>query len=131
MIFLGLLVASVAIAAAVVIVIDNSGQAELTAFGEPVPGVTEQWHVFAAGAVVAIVLMAGLALAVFGFNRFLRTRRELRDLREEHEVSMTTLEMEKRQLQRELARVRRDTTSTDIPLVTDKRPRSPQQPITQ
>lgn len=125
MIFLGLLVSAAAVAMGVTIVLDNSGEAKLTAFGDEIPGITSQWHVFAAGAAVAIVLMAGLTLVAFGFGRSFRARRELRVLREEHEVSMTTLEMEKRQLQRELARVRRDVTGSDIPLITDQRPRSP------
>jgi demethoxyubiquinone hydroxylase (CLK1/Coq7/Cat5 family) len=89
-------------------VLDNAGAVELAAFGETVPGVTEQWQVFMAGAVVAVILMAGVTLALLGIRRSMGIRRELRDLRDEHEESLQTLEMEKRQLQRELAQVRRN-----------------------
>jgi hypothetical protein len=109
MVFLGLLLAAVAVTVGAVIVLDNSDAAELTIFGEAIPGVTSLWNVFLAGAVVAIILMTGLMLAFFGIGRSVRTRRELRFLREEHEESITSLEMEKRQLQRELERARRDT----------------------
>jgi uncharacterized protein HemX len=107
-VFLGLVVATAAVIAGASVVLDNGGTAELSAFGETVPGVTAQWHVFLAGAGVAIVFMAGMTLAFFGLSRSIRLRRELRDLREEHEESLTTMEMEKRQLQRELARARRE-----------------------
>ncbi|MFF5261974.1 hypothetical protein ACFY4C_23805 [Actinomadura viridis] len=108
MIFLGLLLAGAAVAFATAVVLENSGAAQLNAFGETVPGVTQEWQVFAAGAVVAIVFMTGIALATFGFRRTMGLRRELRDLRYEHEESMQTLEMEKRHLQRELAQARRN-----------------------
>lgn len=113
MMFLGLAVALAAVVAGTAVVVDNTGKAELTAFGDTVPGITSEWQVFLAGAVVAIVFMAGITLAAFGFNRSARVRRELRDLREEHEESIHTLELEKRQLQRELARFRHDNVGTE------------------
>ncbi|KAB2351028.1 hypothetical protein [Actinomadura rudentiformis] len=106
MMFLGLALAVAAIVVAAAVVMDNTGDAQISAFGDTVPGITSEWQVFLAGAVVAILFMAGMTIAAFGFNRSVRIRRELRDLREEHEESIHTLELEKRQLQRELARVR-------------------------
>lgn len=107
MIFLGLIVVLAAIVAGVAVVLDNSGDAQLTAFGDDIPGITEQWHVFMAGAVVAIVFMAGMMIVALGFKRLLGVRRELRDLRDEHEESLQTLEMERRKLQQALAQARR------------------------
>jgi uncharacterized integral membrane protein len=106
MIFLGLLVAAAAVGVGVSVVLDNTTEAQLTFLGHAVPGVTSMWHVFLAGAVVAVVFMSGMIVTVLGVGRAVRVRRELRDLRDEHEESLTTLEMEKRHLQRELARVR-------------------------
>ncbi|MES9602976.1 hypothetical protein AB0C69_11555 [Actinomadura sp. NPDC048032] len=107
MIFLGLLVALAAGAVGVAVVLDNPDAAQLTVFGDEVPGVTSQWHVFMAGAVVAIVFMAGMMVASLGFRRTMNMRRELRDLRDEHEESLQTLEMERRRLQQALAQARR------------------------
>lgn len=107
MIFLGLLVALAAGAVGVAVVLDDPGAARLTVFGEEVPGVTSQWHVFMAGAVVAIVFMAGMMVASLGLRRSMNMRRELRDLRDEHEESLQTLEMERRRLQQALAQARR------------------------
>ncbi|GAA2442242.1 hypothetical protein GCM10010191_68210 [Actinomadura vinacea] len=108
MIFLGLVLAVAAIVTGAAVVLDNTEAVELTAFGDKVPGITSEWQVFMAGAVVAIVFMAGMTIATFGFKRAIGVRRELRELRDEHEVSMQTLELEKRQLQRELAQARRN-----------------------
>ncbi|MEV0660183.1 hypothetical protein ACIBI3_02075 [Actinomadura luteofluorescens] len=107
MIFLGLLVALAAGAVGVAVVLDNPGAARLTLFGDEVPGVTSQWQVFMAGAVVAILFMAGMMVASLGFRRAMNVRRELRDLRDEHEESLQTLEMERRKLQQALAQARR------------------------
>ncbi|WP_026402940.1 hypothetical protein [Actinomadura rifamycini] len=107
MIFLGLVLVLAAVLAAVAVVLDNTGEAGLTAFGDSVPGVTEEWHVFMAGAVVAVVFMAGVMVAAFGFKHAIEMRRELRDLRDEHEESLQTLEMERRKLQQALAQARR------------------------
>lgn len=107
MIFLGLLVALAAGAVGVAVVLDNPGATRLTLFGDEVPGITSQWQVFMAGAVVAIVFMAGMTVATLGFRRAMGMRRELRDLRDEHEESLQTLEMERRRLQQALAQARR------------------------
>ena len=115
MIFLGLVLAAVAAVTGVAVILDNPGTTDLTAFGETVPGVTSQWQVFLAGASVATVFITGITLAALGLGRAIRIRRELRDLRDEHEESMTTMEMEKRQLQRELARARREAGTGPIP----------------
>lgn len=107
MIVLGLVVTLAAIVAAVAVVLGNSGEVHVTAFGHDVPGVTQQWHLFLAGAVVAIVFMAGAGIAALGFRRAMGMRRELRDLRDEHEESLQTLELERRKLQQALAQARR------------------------
>ncbi|MFI0354416.1 hypothetical protein [Actinomadura sp. 9N407] len=106
MIFLGLLLAVAAVVAGAAVITGNTGTARLSFFGDDLAGVTEQWQVFMAGAVVAILFMTGVTVATLGFKRAVGIRRELRDLRYEHEESMQTLEMEKRQLQRELAQAR-------------------------
>lgn len=108
MILLGLVLAIGAIVIGASVVIDNSDSAELSAFGASIPGISSEWQIFLAGAVVAILFMTGLVIVVVGIGRSIRLRRELRDLRDEHEETMHTLEQEKRHLQRELARARRD-----------------------
>ncbi|NDU76279.1 hypothetical protein GWI34_27155 [Actinomadura sp. DSM 109109] len=107
MIFLGLLVALAAGAVGVAAVLDGSDAARLTLFGDEVPGITSQWQVFMAGAAVAVVFMAGMTIASLGFRRAVHMRRELRELRDEHEESLQTLEMERRKLQQALAQARR------------------------
>lgn len=107
MIFLGLIVALAAAVAGVAVVLDNTGGVQMSMFGEQIPGITQQWHVFMAGAVVAIVFMSGVMVAALGFRRAMNVRRELRELRDEHEESLQTLEMERRRLQQALAQARR------------------------
>jgi hypothetical protein len=107
MIFLGLIVVFAAVAVGVAAVVDNTGEAQMVLFGDEIPGITQQWHVFLAGAVMAIVLMVGVMIVAFGVKRSLGVRRELRDLRDEHEESLQTLEMERRKLQQALAQARR------------------------
>ncbi len=87
MIFLGLIVALAAVVVGVAVVLDNSGNAQMSVFGDEIPGITQQWHVFMVGAVVAIVFMVGVTVATLGFRRAMNMRRELRDLRDEHEES--------------------------------------------
>lgn len=106
MVFLGLALAVAAAVFGVGIAMENTGSAELVVFGETVPGVTNVWQVFFAGAAVAVVFVLGLVFTFVGMGRMVRARRDLRYLREEHEESLTTLELEKRELQRELARIR-------------------------
>jgi uncharacterized protein HemX len=106
MVFLGTLIAVAAVGLGIAIVTDNSASASLNVFGHRVPGVTSDAQIFLAGVVVTIFLVIGLAIAVMALGRSMRNRRELRHLREEHEESMTALELEKRQLERELARAR-------------------------
>jgi hypothetical protein len=106
MVFLGILIAGAAVGLGIAIVAENSTSASLSVFGQHVPGVTSDAQIFLAGAVVTIFLVIGLAIAVLALGRSMRNRRELRHLREEHEESMTALELEKKQLERELARAR-------------------------
>ncbi|HEU5155994.1 MAG TPA: hypothetical protein VFU43_03290 [Streptosporangiaceae bacterium] len=108
MIFLGLIVAAAAVGVGIGVVLDNTTDAQLSLLDQTIPGLTSTWHVFLAGAVVAVVFMSGMIVAMLGIGRSVRVRRELRNLRDEHEEELTTLEMEKRHLQRELARVRRE-----------------------
>ncbi|MFD0853612.1 hypothetical protein ACFQ07_15350, partial [Actinomadura adrarensis] len=107
MVFLGLLLAAAAVTVAVGIAAANDGTASLTLLDRNVPLITEQWHVFAAGAAVALLFMIGMIMIFRGFGRKLRDRRDLRYLREEHEESLSTMEMERRRLQRELERARK------------------------
>ena len=106
MIFIGLIVATLALTVAVGVVLENTSPTSLTVFGKAIPGITSQWQVFATGAAMAIVFMAGMMIVFFGIGRSLRRRQELRDLRDEREQSVHTLEMEKRRLQRALEHAR-------------------------
>ncbi|MFB4304691.1 hypothetical protein [Actinomadura sp. GTD37] len=106
MVFLGFLLAAAAIAVGAGIVLDNTDAAHLVFFGQSVPGVGNEWQVFLSGAGVAVVFVLGMTLTFTGAARRIRNHRDLRDLREEHQESLTTLEMEKRRLERELANAR-------------------------
>lgn len=109
MMFLGLILMVGAMVAGAGVVLGNSGEAHLVVFGKAVPGVTEEWHVFGAGVVVTILFVTGVTVAALGFRRAMNVRRELRELRDQHEESMQTLELERRQLQQALAEARRET----------------------
>ncbi|MFD0684107.1 hypothetical protein [Actinomadura fibrosa] len=115
MIFLGLVLVLAAVVAGTAVVLDNTGDAELVLFGDSVPGITAEWHVFMAGAVVAVVFMAGAGVAALGFRRAVNMRRELRELRDEHEESLQTLELERRKLQQALAQARRGVDEPPVP----------------
>ncbi|MEV0661689.1 hypothetical protein ACIBI3_05120 [Actinomadura luteofluorescens] len=113
MVFLGFLLVAAAITVGAGVVMDNTGPANLVVFGQTVPGLESDWQVFLSGAGVALVFFVGMTLAFTGAARRIRARRDLRDLREEREESLTTLEMEKRRLERELARVRQNASPRD------------------
>ncbi|MGI8336524.1 hypothetical protein ACRYCC_41840 [Actinomadura scrupuli] len=117
-VFLGLVVVVVAMVIGVDVAVENTAPATLTVFGRTVPQVTTQGQVLLFGAGVTVVLVAGLVIVYFAMARALRLRRELRYLREEAEESITTLERQKRQLQRELAQARRDTGQAPVPAKT-------------
>lgn len=106
MVFVGFLLVAAAITVGAGVLLANTDPAGLVVFGQDVPVVGNEWQVFVAGAAVAAVFVIGMMFTFMGAGRILRARRDLRDLREEHEESLTTLEMEKRRLERELARVR-------------------------
>ncbi|MFL6053512.1 MAG: hypothetical protein ACJ72W_11425 [Actinoallomurus sp.] len=106
MVILGIVLAAAAVGVGIGVIAENSSSASIGLFGQHVPGVQTEGQVFAAGVLVAFVFMLGLGLSFLTLNRSLRVRRELRDLRDEHRDSISTLEMEKQQLQRELARAR-------------------------
>ena len=119
MILLGILLAGAAVCVAVGIVADNSAPATLSVFSQHVPGVTSEAQVFVAGIIVSIFFVIGLAIASLALGRSMRVRQELRNLREEREESLTALELERQQLQRELARARgthRTQTTGDVPV---------------
>ncbi|WP_067832374.1 hypothetical protein [Actinomadura kijaniata] len=116
LLFVGLVLAVAAVAAAVGVVMANSAPTTLTVFGEAVPGVAHQWQVFLAGGAVATVFIVGMMVTFIGAGRTIRARRDLKEMRAKHEKSLTTLEMEKRQLQQELARVRRSQAAAPAPV---------------
>ncbi len=131
MILLGILLAGAAVCVAVGIVAENSTPATLSVFGQNVPGVTSEAQVFVAGIIVAVFFVIGLAIASLALGRSMRVRQELRNLREEREESLSALEMERQQLQRELARARGNRTTqttTDVP-VAGTRDRDPVSPF--
>ena len=106
MVFLGILLAGIAVSVVVSIIAENSAPASLSVFGQHVPGVTSEAQVFVAGVIVTIFFVIGLAISSLALGRSMRVRRELRELREEHEESLSTIEMERQQFQRDLARAR-------------------------
>ena len=120
MVFLGIVLAGIAVSVVVSIIAENSAPATLSVFGQHIPGVTSEGQVFVAGVIVTIFFVIGLAISSLSLGRSMRVRRELRELREEHEESLSTLEMERQQFQRELARARGARggapTSNDVPV---------------
>ncbi|WP_067902250.1 hypothetical protein [Actinomadura chibensis] len=128
MVFLGFLLVAAAVVVGAGVVLDNTGSADLVAFDRTVPGVSEEWQVFAVGAGIGAVFVIGMMMTFMGAARRLRDRRDLRDLREEHEESLTTLEMEKRRLQRELARVRQQPRPAPAPGAPAPPPQSRREP---
>jgi hypothetical protein len=120
MILLGIFLAGAAVCVAVGIIAENTAPATLSVFGQHIPGVSSEAQVFVAGVIVTIFFVMGLAISSLALGRSMRVRQELRDLREEREESLTALEMERQQLQRELARARGNQrpnqTTADIPV---------------
>lgn len=106
MVLLGIVLAGVAVAVVVGVIAENSAPASLSLFGQHVPGVTSVGQVFVGGVIVTIFFVIGLAISSLALGRSMRVHRELRELREEHEESLTTMELERQQYQRELARAR-------------------------
>jgi hypothetical protein len=106
MVFLGIVLAAAAVGVGVGVIAENSSPASLSLLGHQVPGVNTEARVFIAGMVVATFVIAGLALSSLTLLRSGRARRELRDLREEHQESISTLMIKNQQLQRELAHTR-------------------------
>lgn len=128
MIFVGILLAGAAVCVAVGLIAENTAPATLNIFGQHIPGVTSEAQVFVAGVIVTIFFVIGLTISSLALGRSMRVRRELRDLREEHEESLSTLEMQRQQFQRELARARNtrvSQTTDDIPVAGHRDPVSP------
>lgn len=119
MLLLGILLAGVAVSVVVGIVAENSAPATLSVFGQHVSGVTSAAQIFVAGVIVTIFFVIGLTISALSMGRSMRVRRELRELREEHKESLSTIELERQQFQRELARARGGRsiqTSGDVPV---------------
>jgi uncharacterized membrane protein len=108
-IFLGLVLVGAAVALCTGVVLENGSPAQLNIFGHTMPGLTTEWQVFLAGVIVAVILIAGLTVVFFGIGRATRRREERRQVREEAEESISALQLQKRQLQRELALARAGT----------------------
>lgn len=127
MVFVGIFLVAVAVGLGADILTEGSGTASLSVFGWRLPGVTTQADVFIVGVVFTLILAVGVVVTVLGAGRLLRVRRELRALREGHQESLNSLEMEKRELERELARARSagqsdGLTAADLPSVPRSRP---------
>ncbi|GAA4486964.1 hypothetical protein GCM10023191_014120 [Actinoallomurus oryzae] len=125
MVFLGVIVAVVAVVVGIEVIVQNSSSASLEVFGYHVPGVHTESQVFVVGVIVAFFAGAGLAVSWLSLLRKMRVRRELHDLREEREETMASLERKNQQLERELSRVRGRATSapvtTDVPVSSGRR----------
>lgn len=124
MVFLGIVLAAAAVAVGVGVITENSSSASLNVFGQHVPGIHTEAHVFIAGMIVATFVIAGLVVSSLSLLRSMRVRREFHDLREEREESMSTLAMQNQQLQQELARARGGAGSAPV---TGEVPVSPRQ----
>lgn len=109
MIFLGIILAALAATGAIATVTAGANHhtaVSLTVFGQTLPA-TSAAGVFLVGAAIACVFLLGCSITAAGFRRGARVRRELQDLRDEHDESLQTLAAQKAQLERELARERR------------------------
>ncbi len=133
MIILGIVLAAGAVAAGAAIVTASSSAASLGMFGHHVPGVHTSAQAFIAGAIVATFVFAGIAVSWLSLMRSVRLRRELRDLRDDREESMSALLTKNQQLQQELARARRGTESVpptvQVPVGPQGRGREPASPF--
>jgi hypothetical protein len=108
-IILGIIIAALAATGGVAAVTEGANHhtaVTLSVFGKTLPA-TSAAGVFLVGAAAACVFLLGCTVATTGFMRRVRTRRELRGLRDEHDVSLQALVAEKTELERQLARERR------------------------
>ena len=124
MIILGLVLLAATITLGCGALQSNTDSAHLTIFGSTMPLVNTQGEVFFCGAMAGVFFMASLILVIFGIRRAIWLRQDLRNLREDHEQSLTTLTMEYGRLQRELARVRADTGALPADTTTHPSPTS-------
>jgi hypothetical protein len=109
LIILGIIIAGLAATGAIAAVTEGVNQhaaVTLSVFGKDLPSTTVA-GVFLVGAATACVFLLGCSLVASGFRRGNRVRRELRDLRDEHDENLQALAAEKAQLERQLARQRR------------------------
>lgn len=127
MVFLGVIVAVVAVVAGIELFVQNSSSASLSFFGHHIPGVHTEAQVLIVGAVVAFLVFVGFAMSVTALLRNLRVRRELHDLRDERQESIATLEMKNQQLQRELTRLRGGPATDEAQVAPD--PRFEREPV--
>jgi len=110
MVFLGLILAAIAVVAGVGVLLDNSDPVTVSAFGQSVSGFTER-EVFVGGLAVACLFVLGWILIISGIRRRRRLSRdldELDELRENREAYIESLEAERTRLTRELANARQD-----------------------
>ncbi|MQA97241.1 MAG: hypothetical protein GEV11_22345, partial [Streptosporangiales bacterium] len=108
MVVLGLILVALAVGAAAGVLMDNTAPASLEVFSRPVPvpgGLTTA-EVFLTGVVVCAVFMFGFMLIASGIRRSRMRRRELLDLRDEHDDTLESLRYEKVQLERQLMQAR-------------------------
>lgn len=110
MVFLGLILAAIAVAAGVGVLLGNNDPVTVSAYGQTVSGFTER-EVFVGGLAVACLFVLGWILIVSGVRRRRRLRgdlEELDELRENREAYIESLEAERARLTRELSQARRD-----------------------
>lgn len=110
MVFLGLILAAIAVAAGVGVLLGNNDPVTVTAYGQSVSGFTER-EIFIGGLAVACLFVLGWILIISGFRRRRRLKGdldELDELRENREAYIESLEAERARLTRELSQARQD-----------------------
>ena len=110
MVFLGLILAAVAVAAGVGVLLDNNDPVTVTAYGQSVAGFTER-EIFVGGLAIASLFILGWILVISGIRRHRRLKsdlNELDELRENREAYIEALEAERARLTRELNEARQD-----------------------
>lgn len=110
MVFLGLILAAIAVAAGVGVLLDNNDPVTVSAYGQSVSGFTER-EIFVGGLAVASLFVLGWILIISGFRRRRRLKGdldELDELRENREAYIESLEAERARLTRELNQARQD-----------------------
>lgn len=115
MVFLGIVVAVIAVAAGAGVIAGSSSPASLDVFGRHVPGVHTGAQAFIAGVVVATLIVAGLTVSWLSLLRSMRVRRELGDLRDDREEAVAALMARNERLARELSHARGGSGGAPVP----------------